>query len=59
MRKHRGVKIWVNPEFRKELKKQALDKGISLLELTERLSKRIKEENTNNEKKKPKFDFKL
>jgi len=57
MRK-REVKIWVDPDFRMELKKMAAEKNISILELTREMIK--KDTNSwDNGKKKNWFDFKL
>jgi len=40
MTKKNRVKIWVHPDFRKSIKKQAADEGTSVIELSEKISKR-------------------
>jgi hypothetical protein len=50
--------MWAHPAFKKKLKQEALERDMSLLELTQYLSKNNNIECEKNEKKK-KFTFSI
>jgi len=56
MRKLRPVQMWVHPSFKKRCKIDAEEQDKSLLEYTEELAKRDKNERRN---KKRLFDFRI
>lgn len=37
--------LWIHPEFAKELKKRAAEEDINIIDLTEKLARRIKKKN--------------
>lgn len=49
------TRLWVSPKFKKMLKKQAVEKEISILELTRQLGDESELIKIKNEKEKKKF----
>jgi hypothetical protein len=49
------VRLWVHPEFKKKLKREAAEQDLSILELTEKLSR----DEYNRIKARGRYDFRF